>query len=91
MIIESQAKPEAVKLDDDALEGAAGGLIIPAGLSDNPGNIPAAVIDDRTLEVLGQANSTQDAVKLAQSLGVSTERTTWIEYENRKIRAGHTE
>ena len=83
MII-GKKKDDAVELDDSALESVSGGLIIAGTGKDSPEFIPSVVIDDRTLEVIGRTDSAEDAVKLAQSLGVSTERITDVEYENMK-------
>lgn len=85
MIVDGKNKPEP--LDSDALEDVSGGLIITSTNPGSPVAIPDTVIDDRTLAVIGRAISTQDAVDLARSLGVSTERISWVEYEQMRSRA----
>ena len=87
MIIDKKKK-DAVELDDGALEDVSGGLIITGTGPNSPEFIPATVIDDKTLEVIGLAASTEEALKLAQSRGVSTERITELEYEHMKTRRG---
>lgn len=86
MIINAEKKSGADPLDDGALDTVAGGYIIPGTGRGSPYPVPDTVIDDRTLEVVGQADSIDSAVKIAQGLGVSTERITWVEYENMKNR-----
>lgn len=83
MIISGEKKSDVVELDDTVLDNVSGGLIIPGN---GPESVPDLVVDDKTLEVLGQTDSTEDAVKLAQGLGVSTERISQGEFENLKIR-----
>ena len=53
-----------------------------------PEFIPTTVIDDNTLEVIGQTDTAEAAVKMARSLGVSTERITWLEFENARKQRG---
>ena len=57
----------------------------------SPEFIPDTVIDDKTLAVIGQTASAEAAANMARTLGVSTERITWVEYENMKVRFGKGE
>ena len=83
MIISGEKKSDIVELEDTVLDNVSGGLIIPGN---GPESVPDLVVDDRTLEVLGRTGSMEEAVKLAQGLGVSTERISQGEFENLKIR-----
>lgn len=73
-------------LQDGEIDKVSGGLIIPATDDASPVRLPDTVVDERTLAVLGQAASAEEAVKLARELGVSTERITWGEFGRMKNR-----
>ena len=67
MIINREKKNDKIALDNDALDKVSGGLIIPAEGVKSPEFIPDTVIDDRTLNVIGQTDSTEAAVIMAQT------------------------
>ena len=79
MIINGQ-KIDAAPLDADELDKVTGGLIIPATDDGSPMRLRDTVVDERTMNVIGQTDSTEAAVDLARSMGVSTERISWSEY-----------
>ena len=88
MIITEKKKRDAVELEDGALDRVSGGAIIPGTGTGAPEFIPATVIDDNTLKVIGQTDTAEAAVKMARSLGVSTERITQLEFENARKQRG---
>ena len=91
MIINGKKKDELVELDEGVMEQVAGGYILPGSGENSPEFIPDTIIDDKTLAVIGQTASAEAAANMARTLGVSTERITWVEYENMKVRFGKTE